>query len=197
MASDGAVAFLRTDEEDPPVTVIRDIRVRAGHEELFERLMSVLMAEAVKQPGHLGATVVRPQMPGHSYRFIYKFDRRSNLERWHSSDLRAELAEPIAVLVEWDRFEKYPGLETWFNLPLAPSATHPPKWKTTLMSWGAIYPLVLGGSYVMKALSIPAPMPVQVLILTAVVVPLVSYVVAPWLGRVLHTWLYRGLDGAH
>ena len=187
---DNAPAFLRSDAADPPVTVVRDIRVRAGHEEPFERLMSALMTEATKQPGHLGATVVRPQLPGHAYRFIYKFDRRSSLEAWHASPLRAKLAGPVAALVEWDRFEQFPGLETWFNLPASPSLAPPPKWKTTLMSWAAIYPLVLGGSYAMKALNITAPMPVQVLILTAVVVPLVAYLVAPWLGRLLHRWLY-------
>lgn len=187
------VQFLRSDDPDPPVTVIREIRVKPGHESKFEALMAQLMTEAIRQPGHLGATVVRPQMEGHSYRFIYKFDRRSNLESWHASGLRARLVAPIASLVEWDRFDQYPGLETWFNLPPAPSGAAPPKWKTTLMSWAAIYPLVLAGSYAMKALRIAAPLPVQVLILTAVVVPLVAYVVAPRLGLLLHRWLYAGL----
>lgn len=187
---DNTPAFLRSDATDPPVTVVRDIRVSAGQELPFERLMNALMAEAAKQPGHLGATVVRPQLPGHSYRFIYKFNHRSNLEAWHTSPLRAKLAEPVAALVESDRFEQFPGLETWFNLPASPSTAPPPKWKTTLMSWAMIFPLVLGGSYAMRTLNFTAPMPVQVLILTAVVVPLVSYLVAPWLGRLLHSWLY-------
>ncbi len=151
------------------------------------------MSEASAQTGHLGSTVVRPQMAGHAYRFIYKFDHRSNLDAWHSSGLRARLVAPIATLVEWDRFDKYPGLETWFNLPAAPSHREPPKWKTTLMSWAAIYPLVLGGSYFMQAVNFSAPMAVQVFILTAAVVPLVAYLVAPWLGQVLHRWLYQGL----
>ena len=186
--------FLRSDEADPPVTVVREIRVKPGHETAFEGLMVKLISEATRQPGHLGATVVRPQMPGHAYRFIYKFDRRTNLQAWHASGIRAQLVAPIATLVEWDRFDQYPGLETWFNLPAAPEAATPPKWKTTLMSWGAIFPLVLAGSYVMKSLHFTAPMVVQVFILTGVVVPLVAYLVAPWLGRRLHRWLYAGLE---
>jgi antibiotic biosynthesis monooxygenase (ABM) superfamily enzyme len=189
----GEMIFLRSSEDDPPVTVIREIRVKPGHEATFEALMTKLISRAIRQPGHLGATVVRPQMPGHAYRFIYKFDRRTNLETWHASDVRAELVAPIAALVEWDRFDQYPGLETWFNLPAGHLSASPPKWKTTLMSWAAIYPLVLAGSYLMRALPFSAPMPVQVLMLTAVVVPLVAYLVGPWLGRLLHRWLYRGL----
>jgi antibiotic biosynthesis monooxygenase (ABM) superfamily enzyme len=197
LTTDASARFLRSDDADPPVTVIREIRVKPGHEQKFEELMGLLMAEAIRRPGHLGATVVRPQMPGHAYRFIYKFDRRSNLDAWHASGLRARLVAPIATLVEFDRFDQYPGLETWFNLPAAPSGASPPKWKTTLMSWGAIFPLVLAGSYTMKTLHFAAPMVVQVFLLTAVVVPLVSYLIAPWLGRLLHRWLYAGFDRAH
>ena len=189
--------FLHSDDADPPVTVIREIRVKPGHEQAFEGLMARLISEAMVQPGHLGATVVRPQMPGHAYRFIYKFDRRSRLDAWHASGLRARLVAPIATLVEWGRFDQYPGLETWFNLPAAPLHAAPPKWKTTLMSWLAIYPLVLGGSYLMKAVGFAAPLPVQVFVLTAGVVPVVAYFVAPWLGRLLHRWLYSGLDRVH
>jgi antibiotic biosynthesis monooxygenase (ABM) superfamily enzyme len=189
---DSAPAFLRSNAPDPPVTVIREIRVKPGHDSAFEGLMARLMSEAGKQPGHLGSTVVRPQLPGHAYRFIYKFDHRSNLEAWHASAQRAELAAPVAALVESDRFDQYPGLETWFDLPASPAS--PPKWKTTLMSWAAIYPLVLAGSYIMKGLHLTAPIPVQVFILTAGVVPVVAYLVAPWLGRVLHKWLYAGVQ---
>src|SRR6185295_15361739 len=107
--------------------------------------------------GHLGSTVVRPQLPGHAYRFIYKFDKRSNLEAWHASQLRAQLAAPVAALVDSDRVDEYPGLETWFNFPAAPAGVSPPKWKTTLMSWLAIYPLVVGALYIMQTLQFQAP----------------------------------------
>lgn len=192
----GSTLFLRSEDSDPPVTVIREIRVKPGHEPEFEELMGRLIREAIQQPGHMGATVVRPQRAGHAYRFIYKFDRRTNLEAWHASDLRARLVAPVAAMIEWDRFDQYPGLETWFSLPATPASIAPPKWKTTLMSWAAIYPLVLGGSYIMKAAGVTAPMPVQVFILTAAVVPIVAYWVAPWLGKRLHCWLHAGLDPA-
>ncbi|MDX9911417.1 MAG: antibiotic biosynthesis monooxygenase [Phycisphaerales bacterium] len=188
-----ALRFLRSDAADPPVTVIRDIRVRAGSEGRFELLMGALIAEATLQPGHLGATILRPQGRGDghppTYRFIYKFDSRSNLVAWHDSDARARLFEPIAELVHTDRFAEYPGLETWFELP---PEFKPPKWKTTLMSWAAIYVLVVVLSYVMQLLELRLPIPIGALVLTGVIVPLVAYVVGPILGKLLRGWLHAG-----
>lgn len=189
-----ALRFLRTDAADPPVTVVRDFRVRPGAEGRFELLMGVLIAEATSQPGHLGATVLRPVRGADgvdrgAYRFVYKFDKRSNLLAWHSSKMRADLFAPIAELVKSDHFEEYPGLETWFDLP--PDAV-PPKWKTTLMSWAAIYVLVVAMSYTLQALNVKLPIPLAALVLTGVIVPLVAYVVGPWMGRVLRGWLHAG-----
>lgn len=187
-----ALRFLRTDAADPPVTVIRDIRVRPGSEGRFELLMGALIAEATRQPGHLGATVLRPLsgVQGSdrgSYRFVYKFDTRSNLIAWHSSKTRAELFEPIAEMVTSDQVEEYPGLEIWFDLP---SHSVPPKWKTTLMSWAAIYVLVVTLSYLMRALELKLTIPLASLVLTGTIVPLVAYVVGPLMGRILRKWLH-------
>ena len=188
-----ALRFLRSDAADPPVTVIRDIRVKPGAEGRFELLMGALIAEASRQPGHLGATVLRPGGSAEDprsgvYRFVYKFDRRSLLLAWHSSVTRAQLFEPIAELVASDRFEEYPGLDTWFDLP--PHMV-PPKWKTTLMSWAAIYALVVALSYIMQALEVKLPIPLAALVLTGIIVPLVAYIVGPLLGRVLRGWLHN------
>lgn len=189
------LSFLGTDAADPPVTVIRDIRVRSGCEGRFEVLMGALIAEASRQPGHLGATVLRPagSVEGAdrgTYRFVYKFEKRSNLIAWHSSKTRAELFGPIAELVTSDRVEEYPGLETWFDLP---AHVVPPKWKTTLMSWAAIYVLVVALSYIMQALNLNLPIPLAALVLTGIIVPLVAYVIGPLLGSVLRGWLHAEL----
>ncbi len=187
-ASAPSLRFLSSDDADPPVTVIREIRVRPGAEGRFELLMGALIAEATQQPGHLGATVLRPR-GGHErhYRFVYKFQRRSLMHQWHASELRASLFEPISELVEWDRASDYPGLETWFDLP---AELKPVKWKTTLLSWIAIYVLVVVGSYALRSSGLVLPIPLSAFILTAIIVPLVAYLIAPALGRVFGTWLH-------
>ena len=185
-ADSESLRFLRSDQSDPPVTVVRDVWVRPGEEGRFELLMGALIAEAASQSGHLGATVLRPSVAGGAYRFVYKFDRRSHLEAWHASPDRAQMIETIRPLTHADRSQEYPGLETWFDLPLA---AEPPKWKTTLLSWAAIYVLVVALSYALAALRLDLPIPIAGLILTGVIVPLVAYVVGPWLGWLLRGWL--------
>jgi antibiotic biosynthesis monooxygenase (ABM) superfamily enzyme len=188
-------SVLRSDEDDPPVTVIREIRVQPGKEAEFEALMAELIAGATRQPGHLGATVVRPDplRHGDAHRFIYKFDRRSRLEAWHRSEDRARLSAPIEALIVSDRFDAHPGLETWFELP---GASTPPRWKTTLMTWSIIYVLVVIVLYALHALRFEAPIPLRALVLTGIVVPLVGFVFAPWMGRLLHGWLYKEFSNA-
>jgi len=182
-----ALGFLRSDEADPPVTVIRDIQVRPGLEEKFEVLMGALIAEANRQPGHLGATILRPHAPGSPYRFVYKFDRRSGLLAWHASATRTRLFEPVRALIASDRFEEYPGLETWFD---DKHAVSPPKWKTTLLSWASITVLVTAFSYAMHAARLEMPIFVRAIMLTTTVVPIVAYIVGPLLGRIFHGWLH-------
>ena len=188
-------SFLRSDEDDPPVTVIREIRVQPGKEAEFEKLMPQLIAEARRQLGHLGATVVRPDplRAGDAYRFVYKFDHRSRLEAWHRSEERARLFAPIAALIVSDGFDTHTGLETWFELP---GASTPPRWKTTLMTWSMIYVLVVIVSYVLQSFRFEAPIPIRALVLTGIVVPLVGFVFAPRMGRLFHGWLYKGFDTA-
>jgi len=188
-------SFLRSDEDDPPVTVIREIRVQPGKEAEFEALMAQLIAGATRQPGHLGATVVRPDplRPGDAHRFVYKFDRRSRLEAWHRSGERARLFAPIEALIVSDGFDTHTGLETWFELP---GASTPPRWKTTLMTWSMIYVLVVIVSYVLQSFRFEAPIPIRALVLTGIVVPLVGFVFAPRMGRLLHGWLNKGSGAA-
>lgn len=183
------------DASDPPVTVVREMHVSPEHRTQFEAQMSLLVQEALRQPGYLGATIVRPRFENDSYRFVYKFEHRSQLLAWHESETRARLIAPITALVRLDRFDEFPGLETWFELP--GNEPPPPKWKTTLMSWAAIYVLVVAVSYVLQALKFEASIPVRSLVLSVIVVPLVAYVVGPWLGKRLHGWLHAGARHPH
>lgn len=174
------------DANDPPVTVIRDIHVRPGEEGRFELLMGEFIAEASRQPGHLGATVLRPNGRPGPYRFVYKFDRRTNLIAWHTSTHRTRLFEPISELITSNHFDEYRGLETWFDLP---PHSAPPKWKTTLMTWASIFVLVMAYGFIIQAAGLRLPIPVSALLSTGIIVPLVAYAIGPALGKVFRRWL--------
>ncbi|MFZ4509280.1 MAG: antibiotic biosynthesis monooxygenase [Fimbriimonas sp.] len=182
--------MLPQDENDPPITSILEIRVRLGQEAEFERRMSELIQTGLQQDGHLGTSTIKPIHPGDPYRVVYKFDRRSNFERWHTSALRNELFSRVQEIVEEDHAEQHLGLETWFQFEGAKARPTPPKWKTTIVSWLAIYPVALAVGFVMQSLRFDAPLPVRVACLTGVVVPVAAYWAAPNMAKLMDRWLH-------
>lgn len=175
---------------DPPVTATLEVRVKAGREAEFERGMHDLVQTGLAQPGHLGSTTLRPAKAGDPYRFIYKFDRRSNLIAWHQSETRQRLFAAVADTIDTSQDDHVEGLEAWFTFPGEAPAKVPPKWKTTLMTWTAIYPTALVISYGMHFAKFEGAIPLRVFVLTALVVPIVAYLVAPRLAKALHGWLH-------
>lgn len=70
------------------------------------------------------------------------------------------------------------------------SATHPPRWKTALIVWVAIYPSItllswLAGPWLMRL-----PLMIRTLVLTGILVPLLVFILLPLLQRVLGRWLH-------
>ena len=68
----------------------------------------------------------------------------------------------------------------------------PKKWKMAILIWIAIYPTVtliftLFGKQLMEI----HPLPLRTLILTAVVVPLMAFVLIPSLQKLLGSWLQK------
>lgn len=173
---------------DPPVTVLRELHPVPGHESELEAGMRALIDVALTQPGYLGASVTRPLAPGDPYRFIYKFDALSNMDAWHRSPVRADLYARVAPHVQAERLDQLEGLATWLNLVPA-GGFQPPKWRTTFVSWLAIFPTALAVNALLDALAFTHPPVLRTLVLTAIVVPTVAYGTGPLMGRWLQKWM--------
>jgi len=81
------------------------------------------------------------------------------------------------------------GLEPFFTLPglvLPP----PPVWKMAALTWLAIYPLVTTLLYLLGPHLEALPLWGRTLVLTGCMVPVMSYVVMPWLTRRFRRWLF-------
>jgi antibiotic biosynthesis monooxygenase (ABM) superfamily enzyme len=95
-------------------------------------------------PGHLDWHIVRP-IPGltNTYTVILRFDTAANLRQWMHSEVRARLIDKVRpLLVTGDDFFVRSGLDFWFT-PGGANARVPERWKQFLVTWSAIYPLVL------------------------------------------------------
>jgi antibiotic biosynthesis monooxygenase (ABM) superfamily enzyme len=173
------------------VTAIFEVYVLDGRENELEKVVSDLIQAGLQHPGHLGMTALRPAGPNQPYRFISKFDRMENLRSWHESEPRLKLFNRVKELARAIESDYHPGLESWFQFSGGNTKGLPPKWKTTLLSWVAIYPTAVATSYFLKAVASTWHPLLQTLAMTLIVIPVVAYVFMPRLSVLFDRWLFR------
>jgi uncharacterized protein len=66
----------------------------------------------------------------------------------------------------------------------------PPRWKTALVTWLAIYPTITTYFWLLSPYIAPLPIPLKTLCVTLCVVPTVVWVVLPFVQKRLRNWLY-------
>jgi antibiotic biosynthesis monooxygenase (ABM) superfamily enzyme len=149
----------------------------------------------MRHPGHLGVQVLRPN-PGASPEWVVviKFLTRDHYDAFRVCDEYTQWTRQLRELLEAEPvYEERTGLESWFVLPGMTSQPVLPKWKMALVTW-------IGVSIAVFALGIvvehgPAwfkewkPLPKQ-LVLNAIVVALLTWVIMPFLVRLLRPLLY-------
>jgi antibiotic biosynthesis monooxygenase (ABM) superfamily enzyme len=67
----------------------------------------------------------------------------------------------------------------------------PPKWKTAVLIWVAIYPSITTLFLVFGDQLMLLPAAVRTLVLTLILVPLMVFVLLPALQKLFARWLYR------
>ena len=177
-------------ESDPPVTVLVTRKPLQGKEVEFEDYITGVTQAAMSFPGHLGTNVFRPNKPDGAYRIVFKFDRRSNLEKWENSQERAEWRAIAETVSQPRKVQTITGLEAWFSLPDCAINVHPPKYKMALLVWLGVFTLVTLFSFLIGPLIQDWPLLARVFATTLFVVPTLTYFVLPFLTRLFSRWLY-------
>ena len=180
---------------DHGATVVVTHRVRESKLAEYEEWLKEISPLAKASPGNLDWNIVRP-IPGltSTYTIILRFDSEAHLRGWIDSPTRARLIEKAQPLfVTGDDFYISSGLDFWF-VPPGAKAMVPVRWKQLLVTWSAIYPLVLVvGLMVRPALErfpLGQSRPMTTLVVTGIVVFLMVYVVMPRYTRLLKRWLF-------
>ena len=176
---------------DSAVTKIVDRIPRPGMDVQLEAAIKDLVAAALKFPGHLGVTVTRPALPVQpGFRLVYRFDTCEHLRAWEESSEYAALVAKANSFTQGEPTRNIvTGLEAWFTLP---GATQPPsRGKITVMTWIGIFPLVFVYSQLLNFM-LPSATPAiaRIALVTALVVPTMSYAVGPFLTRLFRKWLH-------
>jgi uncharacterized protein len=171
-----------------PVTMVYTWDVTGGREAAFEEWARALSEVASRFPGHLGATWFRPEDMGSRYYTVVRFSDEERMRAWLSSPERSELIERVhGTATEYRGYTV--GLEAWFNLP-GQGGLAPPRWKMALVTFCAIYPLSVLFQRFVTPSTASWPFAVRALLLPAAVVPLLTFLLMPWLTRLISAWLY-------
>lgn len=186
-----------------PVTVLVTRRVKPGHAPAFEHTMGRMIEAAAGFPGHLGGHLIRPGEGTEGgdgtgepdlWHVIFAFDTPEHLQAWQASPARALGLAAVAPHTEGEQqVRQLTGLGHWFAEPLGakgPSQTPPPRWKVAVVTWLGICPTVFALFLLLGELLAPWPLLPRVMVLTALVVVLMTWVVAPRLTAWLKPWLY-------
>jgi uncharacterized protein len=182
--------------QDHGATAVITHRLRQESHPDYERWLEEIAPLCKASPGHLDWHIVRP-IPDltETYTVVIRFDTRDHLQRWMESPDRARLIDKVRpLLVGGDDYFISSGLDFWF-MPNEVKSKAPVRWKQYLVTWSAIYPLVLCVPLLvvpaLKALGAPLITPITTLAVTGVVVFFMVYVIMPRYTKLIHKWLFR------
>lgn len=144
--------------------------------------------------GFLGSGWVRAHADSDEWHMLYRFADADTLEAWEASDDRAEWLYEGRELVEVARVERRTGIEGWFDAPQPGVPAAPPRWKQAVTIWLGFFPLsLLFTTLVTSFVPIWHELwPIAtVLITTLCLTPTMTYLLLPFVTRLLQPWLRR------
>lgn len=187
-----------TDVKDGATAVIT-AHVREGHVEDYENWLNEIQPVCRSYPGFLDSQVIRP-IAGltRTFTFVIRFDTIANLRNWLESKDRKRLIEKGRLLMlHDDNYKIQSGLEFWFT-PATNDVKVPARWKQCLLTWTAIFPLVIVVPLVLnpplRLAAISETGLFATLVGTVVICVLMTYVVMPPYTKMMRKWLYGERD---
>ncbi len=173
-----------------PVTVVIRRRIKRGFAKAYEQLEKEISADAAAYPGYLGSTFLRPEGGGdRDFVTIVRFASYKSMMEWEHSTTGSVLINRADAMSEvLATIRRSSGLSLWFNPRHSAS---PQRWKMVLLLTVSIFIL----AQLLTPLLGPAlsflPQPLAFFISLAIQVALLTYLVLPWLTALLAKWLYE------
>jgi hypothetical protein len=159
----------------------------------FEPLLHEMITAARGFDGHLGVDVLRPDGGG-VYQIIFRYRSQAEHQAWMASDQRHELVTQIDRLLDDGtsaEVRSVDGWEGWFVTPGYAPPAPPRRWKMAVVTFAALYPLLLVLITVLRRIIGGWPLPLTMLVTLALIVPLMTWLVMPLLTVRLGPWLRR------
>ncbi|HZX02834.1 hypothetical protein [Kribbella sp.] len=167
----------------PGVTVVVTRVVRPGREEEFDRWAAELDVAAEQCDGHLASVRLHDEQ-GLNH-LVHLFDTPEQLKAWEQSAERAALIARGNELSDVRRTTA-DGLHGWFSVPSTSR-----RWKSLLLTWLAVYPILLALASLLKWIAPGLPQPALLAISSCTLTALLTWIVLPWVNRHARPWLFR------
>ena len=170
-------------------------QVRPDSMDSYECWLADIIQAAAEFSGHQGVSIVKPVKGQQQYDIAVRFSSHADAERWLASDLRKQLIDDVAPLLQLpENVRISSGIDHWFE-PVNSPAPHPVRWKQWLLTTLVICVLTMLIPPVLQHLFTLIPVlgiwGLHHLVSSAVIVGLVVYLIMPRLAALLTGWLFQ------
>jgi antibiotic biosynthesis monooxygenase (ABM) superfamily enzyme len=172
-----------------PIHVAITRRVRADCEAEFQQALREFFQASFVNEGVWGANMITP-LPGSTtreYGILRTFANETERDAFYKSpafvawDLRAR------ALTEGEpEYRPLHGLEAWFRSP----NDSPPRWKMAIVTFAGVYVITFFLTLAIGPVIHMWPLPISNAVFNIIVVAGLTWVVMPFLTRLLHRWLH-------
>ena len=179
--------------EDGPVTVSIARKIRSGFEKKYEEWEKAVIGEASTFSGYLGTNFLRPNSATENkYIIIYRFDSYQNACIWEDSPERKKWLSVVEPFLDGEPTkQKMTGLEAWFELPEIEATKQAPRYKMGFILTVVLYVLSFSLNILLRPILEKTPWQLNILIILILNVLLMTYVIMPKVTYWLRNWLYK------
>lgn len=165
-------------------------RVRPGCEALFQQALREFFQASFAHGGVLGVTMLVPPPGSESREFgiLRTFADERERDTFYASPLFKAWEAKCEPLTESNSWTQRPlhGLEAWFRSPHQP----PPKWKMATATFLGVFPVTMALNLTLSPMIREWQFVLRSALFNMGVVALLTWVVMPFVTRVLHRWLH-------
>lgn len=129
-----------------------------------------------------------PGTDSREYGILRTFANKEERESFYASPMFKAWEQRARALTEGEpEYRELHGLEAWFRTPNLPP---PPRWKMAVATFAGVYPTVMVLSLTLGPLAGQLPFLFRHAVLNLCVVMMLTWLVMPFLTRILRNWLH-------
>lgn len=172
-----------------PIHIAITRRVKPGCEADFQKALQEFFKTSFAHIGVHGASMLVPPPGSASPEFgiLRTFANAQERDSFYASPMFKTWEDRIKPLTEGEPVQReLTGLEAWFRSPQNP----PPRWKMAVATYLGVVPVIMGLSVTIGPVVRSWNFVLNNLVFNACVVALLTWVVMPFITRILHRWLH-------